>query len=103
MCTLLCLAGVSCALYFTVHLLYHSLYAAENGKVGEFVADQYPYIPKYIVFSTATLQLPLWSAPGYSGESITDVVNIGIGGSDLVSWLQAVVVSLRQNGTVHLC
>jgi len=74
---------VSCALYFTVHVLYHSLYAAENGKVGEFVADQYPYMPQYIVFSTAALQLPLWSAPGYSGESITDVVNIGIGGSDL--------------------
>lgn len=98
MCTLLC-----CALYFTVHLLYHSLYAAENGKVGQFVADQYPYMPQYIVFSNATLQLPLWSAPGYSGKSITDVVNIGIGGSDLVSWLQvAVVVNLKQNGTVHL-
>ena len=78
---------VMCTLYFTVHVLYHSLYAAENGKVGGVVADQYTYMPQYIVFSNATLQLTLWSAPGYSGESITDVVNIGIGGSDLVSWL----------------
>jgi len=44
------------------------------------------WVPQHIVFSNATLQLPLRSAPGYSGESITDVVNIGIGGSDLVSW-----------------